>query len=542
MSFFEELRRRSVIKVAFAYAVTGWILAEVGNYAADTFNAPDWVMQMFTVLLILGFPIALILAWAFEVTPEGVKRTPGSVFGRKKTPEAEDESKSIAVLPFANLSTDPENEYFADGLSEELLNVLAHIDGLRVAGRTSCFAFKGENKDLREIGEKLGVGYILEGSVRKSGNNIRITAQLVSSADGYHLWSETYDRELDDIFVIQDEIAKAVTDMLRVKLLGESESDVRRTEDGTVYAAYLEGRFHQRRMKFEELKKAVALYAEVLEESPDYVPALASSAEAWIHMVAGGDVPYDEGWPRAKAFIDKALEIDPDYAEAQMVQGFFLGWWEHDMVGAEKHLRRAIELNPNFADAYRRLGAHLRMLLRHEEALSCFETAVSIDPLSAINLRQLAYTYACMERYGEAEELLHKAMDMDPQAGGLHYNLGELYFRQNDSDRARPEFEKEHIPWMREFGEALLGIRESSDEEARKLADAYRESVGESAGYQMGVLYCQIGDREKSLDWLEQAERERDPGVMQMLMDPFLEPIRDEPRFQALARKLNLTS
>jgi len=354
VSFFAELKRRNVFKVAIAYIVTSWLVAQVAELAADSFGAPDWVMKMFITLLSLGLPFAVIFAWAFEMTPEGLKKEKDvdrsqsitSVTGQKlnnaiigilvialgyfaidkfvldpgrdaaeiatavqvsreeaaKPAEPAEPDNSIAVLPFVNMSSDQEQEYFSDGLSEELLNLLAKIPELRVAARTSSFSFKGQNIEIPEIAARLKVAHVLEGSVRKSGNQLRITTQLIQADNGYHLWSETYDRQLDNIFQIQDEIASAVVYALKITLLGEAPT-VRET-DPEAYQLFLEGQFIRRQISASTMPMAIDLFKKALEIDPDYAPAWAELAYAYMWNGGLSGMPIDE----ANVLADRPLK------------------------------------------------------------------------------------------------------------------------------------------------------------------------------------------------------------------------------------------
>ena len=372
MSFLEELKRRNVVRVGVVYLITAWLLAQVADLLLENFNAPDWVIQAILVVLIIGFPLAVVFAWAFELTPEGLKKEKDvdrsqsitRVTGRKldramivilvvalsyfiwesrvqhqhaEAPEqqtatepapAESTAKSIAVLPFVNMSSDPEQEYFSDGISEEILNSLAKVKELKVAGRTSSFAFKGQNQDLRQIGDTLGVEHILEGSVRKSGAQVRITAQLIQVDDGFHLWSETYDRELTDVFAIQDEIANAILAQLKAALLedGQIEVTVARA-DSQAYDLYLLAKQRMYERTGPTIQSAVELLDRAISADPGYAPAYAQRGIATLLLAEGagtyGDIPREQALSTSKLYLDKALQIDEELAEAWAGVGLY---------------------------------------------------------------------------------------------------------------------------------------------------------------------------------------------------------------------------
>jgi TolB-like protein len=355
MSFFEELKRRNVVRVGVVYLIASWLLAQVADLLLENFQAPDWVIQAVLIVLLVGFPLALIFAWAFELTPEGIKKEKDvdrsqsitSVTGRKldraiivvlvvalsyfiyesrfsATDEgeaalAESETsaapaKSIAVLPFVNMSSDTEQEYFSDGISEEILNSLAKIKELKVAGRTSSFAFKGQNQDLRQIGDTLGVEHILEGSVRKAGAKVRITAQLIQVDDGFHLWSETYDRELNDVFAIQDEIATAILVQLKAHLLeGEQIVIASPVAHSEAYDLYLlaKQRIYERTRP--SLESAAELLDKAIAIDPEYAPAFAQRGITAMLLCDRqyGILPHEQSQTQAKLYLDQALRLDP---------------------------------------------------------------------------------------------------------------------------------------------------------------------------------------------------------------------------------------
>ncbi|MCH7508971.1 MAG: hypothetical protein IIB68_03930 [Proteobacteria bacterium] len=357
-SFFTELRRRNVLRVAFVYLVAAWLILQVADLIVPILNLPEWSSKLIFLLLILGFPISLILAWAFEMTPEGLKKEKDvdrsqsitSQTGRRidfviigslvlalvysiyfKDPDAadsavpvpaQDGTHSIAVLPLVNMSSDPETDYFSDGLAEELLNLLAKVDSLRVAARTSSFAYKGSDQNIQKIGEELGVGHILEGSVRRAGNRVRITTQLINVADGFHLWSETYDRELTDIFALQDEIAAAVVKALRIELLDEEIAPERVAIDPAAYDLFLRARGELNENDAGALERAADYLQRAIEREPGYVAAMALLGSTYLDMDEYGSLSITESLRLSGPLIEKALELDPNDADAWAAQGY----------------------------------------------------------------------------------------------------------------------------------------------------------------------------------------------------------------------------
>ncbi len=439
-SFFAELKRRNVIRVGVFYVVGAWLVLQVADVLFGLMGVPDWSLRFVLGILLLGFPFALILAWAFELTPEGLKRekdvdrdssittqtgrkldvailamlalTVAVVIWDRLTPDAAEPPRvtassesprpavpaaadaqdlSIAVLPFVNMSGDPENEYFSDGLSEELLNVLARIEGFRVAGRTSSFAFKGKGEDLRAIGEKLDVANILEGSVRKQDDRVRVTAQLIDARNGYHLWSGTYDRRLDDVFAIQDEITTEVVKALKTTLLAEDEQVITGSARGDVeaYNHYLKGQFHARLRTREGLNRALEEFQKAILVDSDYAPSYAGVAMVYALLDNYGYRSLTETRELAQKAIDRALELDPDSDEAWAVKGLFLSQLENSPTNQEQvraALTRAIEINPNNALAH--LWRSSSLFPDFQAMAAEVRRAYELDPLHPVIVRR----------------------------------------------------------------------------------------------------------------------------------------------------------
>mgnify|MGYP002622724674 CR=1 FL=1 len=452
MSLFKELKRRNVFRVGITYAAAGWVLLQVLDVVAPLFELPDWVARLVFVLLAIGLVPTLLFAWAFEITPEGIKRehevdrsesathhtakrldqvTIGLLVlvvaivildrsmgpGDRAPAGADVSDKSIAVLAFEDLSQEGDQAWFAEGLSEELLNLLAQVPDLQVAGRTSSFAFKGQQRDLREIGEILNVAHVLEGSVRKAGNRIRVTAQLVNTADGYHLFSQTYDDELSDIFGVQDDIARQITDALKAQLIGEHALDETAVTDPRTYELYLEARQKLHTRNGEEMAQASELLDAALIIDPDYAPALAQKALAIALLSDGpgfyGDVPQDLAFPEARKLLDKALSIDPELAEAHAILGIIHPASEGPEP-AIAHLRRAVAINPNLDNANLWLAAQLGDSGRDEEEVQLLEKVLARDPLFTPAFTNLVYVYTDRRQFDRGSALI----DRFERAGG----------------------------------------------------------------------------------------------------------------------------
>jgi TolB-like protein/Tfp pilus assembly protein PilF len=450
MSFIEELKRRNVIKVAIAYVIVAWLLLQVADVVLPTFDSPVWVMQAFTFLLILSFPLALLFAWAFELTPEGVKREKNvdpaesiaHITGRKldfviiavlvlavvtlvvdrysALPTSVSQQvveKSIAVLPFVNMSDDADNEYFSDGISEEILNSLAKVKDLKVAGRTSSFAFKGRNEDLRTIGEALGVSHILEGSVRKAGTKVRITAQLVQADDGYHLWSETYDRELTDIFAIQDEIATEILDQLKAQLLdNERQGLVSQRTDSEVYDLYLLARQRLAGRTPQFIESAVELLDQAIAKDPAYAPAYAQRgiAEMFLADDSYGTIPRAEAYAQGKRYVDTALELNPQLAEAWAGLGLYHINQPVEFEQASIALEKALSINPNLIDASNWLHIALQNSGEPRAALQLLVEMTQRDPLYLPGFTNAVRIFNNFGEEGKAQALIDHYRKFDP--------------------------------------------------------------------------------------------------------------------------------
>src|SRR6266516_3706922 len=418
-SFFSELKRRNVYKVAVAYGVVAWLLMQVASQIFPFFDIPNWVVRGVVLLLIIGFPVALIIAWAFEMTPEGIKRTEAAdaagqrshggawiyivlvgaalsvglffvgryTAGHAAPPRTEvttaGPEKSIAVLPLINESGDPKDEYFSDGLSEELIAALAQISGLKVIGRSSSFRFKDRKEEQKAIGEKLGVSTLLDGTVRKQGDRVRIVAALVNATDGIQLWTRTFDRELKDIFAVQQEIARAVAESLKVTLLGSQDRPAQRSAPSNVEAhnAYLQGHFHFQRRNLEDYRKAVGYFDQAIRLDPADDLAYTERSEAWSFV---GDLTgqHEPAWSNARSDAEKAVAIAPSLAEARAALGWVRFFTDWKFAEGLNELKRAKELSPANPTANDLLARAIVYLGRVDEAEKEARQAVDLDPLS----------------------------------------------------------------------------------------------------------------------------------------------------------------
>jgi TolB-like protein len=449
-------------------------------------------------------------------------------------------AKSIAVLPFADMSAGKDQEYFADGLSEELLNLLAKLPELRVAARTSAFKFKGERIDVQEVARKLNVAHILEGSVRKSGNKVRITAQLIKAADGYHLWSETYDRTLDDIFVVQDDIAGEVVKALKLTLLGPTSVTRSRPVDPEAYNLALQGRFFFDRRSRKDLERAVEYFRRSFERDPGYAPAWAGLSEAYARQADNGFVPVADGYRRAREAAEKALALDPQLVDAHLAMGWIQTTYDWDWAAADASFRKALDLEPGSAQTLRSAGIQAMTLGRWNEAIDLANKTIERDPLRPNYYNNLGLALLAVNRDAEAEAAFRKALELDPDGAFRHRMLGLALLLKGKTGAALQEMEQETDETWRLSALPLafhaLGRRSESD---AALAALKSKHAGEMA-YQIAEVHAFRGEADLAFEWLERAYDQRDGGLTDIKGDRFVRGLAGDPRYKALLRKLKL--
>jgi adenylate cyclase len=455
---------------------------------------------------------------------------------RAATKGAPISENSIAVLPFVNMSDEKTNEYFSDGISEELLNLLAKIPQLKVAARTSSFSFKGKGVEIPEIARQLHVANVLEGSVRRSGDQLRITAQLIRAAEGYHLWSETYDRKLDDIFKIQDEIAGQVVKELKVKLLGAPPKV--RTTDPKAYALYLRARELGRQATPEAIAKSDALYRQVLEIDPRYAPAWDELASNFYHKAQIGVLSNQEGYARAQEAAEKALSIDPDYAPAHADLGVIAMEGDNDLAGAARHFQRALALDPTDLDVLRNAVSFLHSLGRLDEALALGEAVVRRDPVNVTALFNLGYYQRMAGRYEAAIASFRTVLSLSPNRGGAHCFLGNALMLKGDATAALAEIEQEKTETWRTIGLPMaycaLGRKVDADAALNALIAKYEKD----AAYNIAYVYAFCGDADKAFEWLDKAVAYQDPGLSEIVAENLFDKIHSDPRWLPFLRKI----
>src|SRR5436305_2781287 len=579
-NFFAELKRRNVYKVAVAYAVVGWLVIQVTATIVPALHLPDSLTTAVVVLTLVGFPVALVIAWAFEMTPEGMKRTenvsPDEVipqWSKKKfaaliigvaaiaagllvfqtlrssrsTIATTADAKSIAVLPFVNMSAEKNDEYLSDGMTEELINVLAKVPGLRVTGRTSCFAFKGKNEEdiFRKVGDQLHVGTVLEGSVRKAGDKLRVTAQLINVSDGYHLWSKDYDGDVKDILNFQSNVAEQVVQALQVKLGGEGTRVLAKkpTENPEAHRLYLLGRYEFAKYTQTGWNNAIRYYEQALKLDPTCALAYCGLADNYAYM---GSVvmPEKEAIAKEKKFAQKALELDPELAEAHMSLALTLVG-DYNWRNGLKEFDRVLELNPNLAFAYELQAWTVNGLGRFDEAIAKTRKAVELDPLNPFFQMSLSFYQYWAGQYDNAIAQSRKTLEMDPNSAISHVLLGLSLLKKGDSAGAIAELQKAKAPhpgaWYQGFlgyAYAISGDRAKAEQALRELEElAKRQYVSPTA---FVTIYLGLGEKEKALDSLEKAYEEQDSACWYLKIDQIYDSVRNEPRFQAILKKVGL--
>jgi serine/threonine-protein kinase len=588
-SFFSELKRRNVYKVAVAYVVVAWLVIQAASILLPTFDTPVWVMKVVVVVLLLGFPAALIFSWAFEITPEGLKResdveTSKSIAhhtGRKivaftmavavvaaglfvfqilrsnnvsKSLGLPMVEKSIAVLPFDNLSRDPDNAYFCEGVQDEILTRLAKVADLKVISRTSTQQFKSKPDNLPQIAKQLGVAHILEGSVQKANDQVRVNVQLIHALTDGHLWADTFDRKLTDIFAVESEIAKTVADTLQVKLTGAEQTAiaVRPTENSEAHEFYLRGRYFLSRRTSNDLRQAIDYFNRAIEKDPKYAPAYAGLADGYTLILDYANVSWEDMLPKARAAAEKALSLDDNLSEAHVSLGLIIDQGEINPGKAELEFRRAIALNPNSAPAHYFLAfSSLSPLGQFDEAIAEMKQALELDPFSEIMNTNLGFIYYFGRRYPEAIAQLHKAIELDANFAYPHLILGFALEASGNLTEAITEYEKIYASEKdaeltdRVFGAALLAhayARQGNRDKALQFfgqAQNVRARKGRVSPQTFALACLSLGKTDEALAALEQSYHTREAvAISSIRVNPLLDPLRGNPRFEALAEKI----
>ena len=584
MSFIDELKRRNVIRVAIAYAISAWFLIQVSDTVFPMLRLPEWTATFVAVLLIIGFPVALIFAWAFELTPEGLKREKDvdrsesitRVTGRKldfiiiatlvlalgyfafdkfvldpsrdaelvrTTTKAATEQaveiadNSIAVLPFVNMSGDANNEFFSDGITEELLNLLSKIPELRVTSRSSAFSFKGENIHIPTVAKKLNVAHILEGSVRKAENRVRITAQLIEADSDVHMWSESYERELDDVFAIQDEIAQEVVTALQVQLLGAIPTTMETNPEA--YFLYLQGKHHLESGRTSSQRSEDA-FRKALEIDPNYAPAWAGLSRTLRARANWGQIDLYTGTEAARQAVLRALQLDDSLADAWAMLAHIQWVYDWDWNTAESTAKTALLHGPHDARALEVSSKVASSLGHEEEALKFALAAVEVDPLNYFILRNLGLTYWQMRRFDLAEGAFRRGLGLYPDREAAHSNVALFVTAQGRSEEAWQLLQAEKSETFRTLVSVFVLHDLGRIDEARQANQHTVDNEGKWLAYQIAQNFAYLGDIEAAFQWLETSYEQRDGGMTYILGDPAFTVLHDDSRWEPLLLKVGI--
>jgi len=571
-SLYSELKRRNVLRAGAFYVAAVWALAQGIAQLGPAFGMPEWGTRWFVIAGVIGFPLWIAFSWFYEFTPEGLKRESEvephesitHLTGRKldfaiigvlaiavvllltdrfvlhhgvneeasiAVPE-----KSIAVLPFADMSSDKDQEYFSDGISEELLNLLAKIPQLQVTARTSSFSFKGKEIAIPQIARQLHVAHVLEGSVRKAGNAVRITAQLIDAATDTHLWSQTYERKLDDIFAIQDEIAADVVKQLQITLLGSAPRA--RNTNPEAYAFFLQATQLGRQFTADAFKKSDALYRKVLAIDPHYAPAWDGLARNSTNEANLSLLSSKEGFSRAREAELKALEIDPEFAPAHASLGWIEMYGDNDLAASARHFERALAIDPTDTRVLGSSAALLQGLGRLDEALALEEVVARRDPVNVTALSNLGYDQRWAGRFDEAVATFRTVLSLSPGYGGAHAQLGYTLLLKGDAAAALAEIEQETSETWRLIGLSLayhgLGRKDDSDAALSALIAKYETDSPCNIAY----VYAFRGEGDRAFEWLDKAIEYADPGLSEVAAENLFANIRDDPRWLPFLRRI----
>jgi len=570
MSFFAKLKERNVIRVAIAYFVGGWMMVEAGSILLPTFNAPEWALRAMILLLVAGLPVALLVAWVFAITPEGIRKqddfdeTKQAGF-RARTDRKADiaimtalaltvayfvfekiwlsdvvrgNSKAIAVLPFTDMSVRRDQQYFAEGLTIELLNMLSRVTDLKVTGKTSAFQFKDFEGEFSSIGDTLNVGTILEGSVRAVDNNVRITTELVDADKGHTLWSANYDRQLDNIFQVQDEIARAVVKALEARLLDTADEPTDRVVDPEAYTSYQQGNFLQGKLTVDDQQSAINYFEQAVSKDPAFAEPLVGMAEAnlmlALNMVA---IDRDVGIGKATGYLDQALRLDPDLSDAHVSKALIKQVNFRDFVGAEQDLKRALDIDPTHIIALRRLGTIYGQQGRYDEAMGTFQKILDRDPLNTPTYSNYSYNALAAGKLPLAEQMIAKVLEFSPKSIFANFQLGRVHLAKGELAEAKVSIEREPHPVWKNIGVGMVACAEGDKASGKAIAD---ELIGQREIFNASEIYFMCGETEKVFGMLQQAAEDRDPALTEMNLSWALAGLRDDPRWSEILKVIGL--
>jgi len=595
LSLIDELKRRNVFKAGAAYLALGWVVTQVTSTVAPVLHMPEWIASVVVWIGVIGFPFVIMFSWIYELTPEGLKResqvdrttsithvtsrrldyiiisllvlaiglfafdrfvprkgepatasrempaTSATPDAASAAPAASD--NSIAVLPFVDMSQTKDQEYFSDGLSEELLNLLAQVPQLRVIARTSSFAFKGKEVGVAEISKTLNVANVLEGSVRKSGDTLRITAQLIRTADSSHLWSETYDRQLTDVFKVQDEIAGAVVAQLKVKLLPTQQvTNQHRTASAEAYSQYLLGNQFFNRNSVEGYRLAVPAYEKAIALDSNFAAAYAGLGFAQLYAAdyAPSADEMAQYRQRAQAAVEKAIALGPDLADGYAARGWMRSSVTWDWNGGEADFAKALALEPGNAATQRRYAIVLQNFGRLVESVAASRKAIELDPLSSSAWTNLGSAYlADRGQFHEAREAFERARSLNPESSFANFNLAALELLEGHAQAALAASVRAGEVW-RQTGTAMAEHNLGHAAESQRALDELIAKYAHESAYQIAEVYGWRGEKDKAFEWLDRSYAQRDGGLTLIKTDLLIESLRTDARFAAMVRKLGL--
>jgi adenylate cyclase len=539
-NFLAELKRRKVYSVAIAYVVGGWALAQGIAQVFPVFDIPNWVVRLIVLIIVLGFPVALFLSWFFDLTRYGIVRTPD------RAPEAKidivqlssSNEKSIAVLPFADLSPARDHDYFSDGIAEEILTALAKIDGLRVAARRSSFWFKGKDANLTEIAAKLNVEHVVEGAVRREGNRVRVTAELINARDGFAVWSETYEREMQGIFALQDEITRSIVDTLKLKLAISPPPPSRNTD---AYEDYLQGLFYSDKSTEEALRRSLTFFQRALEKDPQFSRAWTGIAKAWLWL-ADAYVPPLEAYPKVREAAVCALQLNDEEAEAHVYLAETKRILDWDLNGAEAEFNRAVEIEPNSTPSNYFIAALYAARGERDKALAYLQRTSNIDPASLWVSNFACELYRYFGLYDEAIAAGERALQLDPTF--VHYGeplLAALYREMGRFDEAIALYEKaRQFTGRPGFGLAITYARMNRRKESLQTLEAAVAGRPYTPGDAIAHVHVALQAHEDAIRELERACEQRSSSLHGVGIAPEFAPLRSDKRFLSILQKIGL--
>lgn len=574
--FVAELQRRHVYKVAAAYGVVSWLLVQIATQVFPFFDIPSWVVRLVVVLVVIGFPIAVVLAWAYELTPEGIQRTDvapvpparrhkmrrrvnfgiaavlislgavlllAQLYKRERIDAEQSAAKSVAVLPFLDLSEGRNQEYFSDGVTEQIIDALAHIRGLSVVARTTAFVFKNKGADLREVGRQLHVTHVVEGSVSHGVGKVRVVAQLIDVANGFHLWSETYDSSEQDLLTLQSDVARKVASALQLRLhLGSAEMQKPITHDAEAADLYLRGRYLLNKRAADSIQRGLAFFEQAVAKDPQFALGQAGIADAYILLAKVGAISANDASAKASPAVTKALNIDPNLAEGYVSRATLLTDFEWNWRAAEVDFRKAIALQPSNANGRHWYARHLAELGRFDEAVREIEAAEKLDPLSPLVLAAKGKIFLAAHRFPDALAAARRAIDLEPaftQAWSISAQAHALQLQYEEGITAA----RRYVELSNGSGYARLELAYAlavagRSAESQQIVQEVTNGATPYSPYDMATICAAAGDAAGAADWLGRALDQRSVDVVWIRVDPRLDRVRGDARLSAVVRRM----